>query len=165
MYNGWTIMDLTFPTRLQDEHGRTANAYQGTPMPTTSNLKLQTLKGANPLEAICNYYSAACDRHLSANLVALSYSQGFRRNKSRKRSSHLQSWRKSFTASQIKSIQKCCGSLVEENAAWCEVNLLPHSPPRKMIVKYLKEARCHNVPTTSFAGAQSALGKLSDLHA
>lgn len=34
-----------------------------------------------------------------------------------------------------------------------------------MIVKYLKEARCHNVPTTSFAGAQSALGKLSDLHA
>lgn len=73
------------------------------PMPTTSNLKLQTLKGANPLEAICNYYSAACDRHLAANLVALSYSQGFRRNKSRKRSSHLQSWRKSFTASQIKS--------------------------------------------------------------
>lgn len=65
-----------------------------TKAPDADNLKSQVAntQRSQSSEAISNYYSAACDPHLAANLVAaLSYSQGFRRNKSRKRSSPLQS--------------------------------------------------------------------------
>lgn len=144
-----------------------------TKAPDADNLKSQVAntQRSQSSEAICNYYSAACDPHLAANLVALSYSQGFRRNKSRKRSSRLQSWH-SFTTSQIESIQKCCGSLVGENSTWSEVNLCPLTAQEDDREVPLRREQCpHNWLhfTGIFAGAQSALengfGKLSDLHA
>ena len=128
MYNRWTIMDLTFPKRFQDE------LQMHTKAPDADNLKSQRSQWS---EAICNYCSAASDPHLAANLV-LSYSQGFRRNKSRKRSSRLlaQLHKTNQKSSKVLWFLRKTGPGVK--------SIFAHSPPRKMIVKYLPAQCPHN---------------------
>lgn len=114
--HGWTIMDLTFPTRLQDEHGRTANAYQGTRcrQPQISSCK-------HSKEPILWKQSAitTVPHVIGILLLTLSPCPILKASDAINHANDLPTCRAGGKASQLHK------SKVEENSAWCEVNLCP----------------------------------------